>query len=262
MLFVMTLTAAAGLALFNGNRLVAQAAGSDALVQLPGGAGESDALAAAIAAAPGVAAATAIPQADVRASLETWMGPAARTADLPLPALVEVRMEPDAAPDRIAAALAEDFPAAQVVPRRTALGPLLAALRTVALFGLLLVLAIAAAAAAAIAIVTRAALAADRGTVATLHGMGATDAQVASGFLGAILRDALVGGAIGTALALAMLWAGIALGGSESLSLLVGGARLLGPIDLVMLLALPLLAAAMAYVVARATILRDLRSAL
>ncbi|MCJ7421155.1 FtsX-like permease family protein [Sphingomicrobium astaxanthinifaciens] len=255
MLFVMTVTGAAGLALANGSRLVAAASAGDYVVQLPGGADEADALARFVAAQPGVTEATAVPRAEVDALLARWLGPAAREADLPLPALVEVRVEGRAT--ALEAALADRYPGAGLAAQAETLAPLLGALRAVALAGLGLVLAIALAAAAAVVLATRAALAANRATIATLHGMGATDGQVARQFDRRIARDALSGGTLGSLLAILLLFA-VSRSGGASLSFLVGGARLIDAGDLALLFLLPPLAASIAYVVARATILRDL----
>ena len=261
LLFVMTITAAAGLAVWNGNRMVADAVDARSTVQLPGGIERTDELATFLSGRGDVAAAVAVDPAEVRATLETWMGPAAREAELPLPALVEIEMAPEADPAMLRADLRDAFPRARLVAQQRTLGPVIGALRAGALVGLALVLAVALAASVAIVLATRGALAANRGTIATLHGMGATDAQVAQTFLTGIRRDALVGGSLGTLVALCLLWL-LGSSGGSSLSFLVGGARLLGPLDLLLLLALPLLATLMAFVVARWTILRDLRRAL
>ncbi|WP_265587481.1 cell division protein FtsX [Sphingomicrobium arenosum] len=255
MLFVMTVTGAAGLALNNGSRMVAAASAGDYVVQLPGGADQAAALEAFVAAQDGVAEAAAVPQEDVDALLSRWLGPAAQEADLPLPALIEVRMDGEAAALR--SALAEEYPEAGLAAQAETLAPLLGALRAVALAGLGLVLAIALAAAAAVVLATRAALAANRATIATLHGMGATDRQVSRQFDQRIAREALTGGTLGSLLALMVLFA-VSRTGGASLSFLVGGASLLGWPEFLVLFALPPIAAGIAYVVARATILRDL----
>ncbi|WP_343344637.1 FtsX-like permease family protein [Sphingomicrobium sp. XHP0239] len=261
LLFVMTITAAAGLAVWNGNRLVAGAVEARSTVQLSGGIERTDELAEFLSNRDDVTEVRAIAPDEVRRTLETWMGPAAREADLPLPALVDVEMVRGADPALLRADLRNAFPRARLVAQQRTLAPVLGALSAVAALGLALVLAIALAASVAIALATRGALAANRSTIATLHDMGATDRQVAQTFLTGIRRDALVGGSLGTLVALLVLWLLGASGGS-SLAFLVGGTRLLGPLDLLALLLLPLLATLMAFLVARFTILRDLRRAL
>ncbi|MEN3972585.1 hypothetical protein WJS89_07875 [Sphingomicrobium sp. XHP0235] len=261
MLFVMTITAAAGLMVWNGNRSVAQAAAARHMVQLPGGIEQTDRLADFVAQADGVDAVRAVPPSETRATMERWMGPAARRADLPLPALVEVELGSERAAPALRAALTDAFPDARLVSNRSVLAPVLNALATVALVGLGLVLGIALAAAASIILATRAAIAANRSTISILHGMGASDTQIAQNFTPAIARDALVGGSFGTALAIALLLV-LATTGGDSLDFLSGNARLIGIGELALLALLPLLAAGMAFVVARATILRDLRAAL
>lgn len=258
LLFVMTITAASGLGLFNGSRLLIGASGERHIVQLPGALDDSAALEDFLSEQPGVTTARAMPAEELRGTLEQWLGPAATQADLPLPAIVDVKLDEGTDPLMLRSRLATRFPDAQLTSQRALMGPVLGALRTVSLLGLGLVVAIGIAAAVAVTLATRAALTANRKGIAILHGMGATDRQVAASFERRIALDALVGGTIGTVVALAVLAGLLTLGGGD-LAFLMGGQSLLGLADLLVLLLLPLLAAAMAFMVARTIILRDLR---
>jgi cell division transport system permease protein len=124
----------------------------------------------------------------------------------------------------------------------------------------LLVALIALATAAAVVLATRSALETHRGTIEVLHGIGATDLQVTRLFQRKIAIDALIGGTAGGAVAALVLLL-VAGGGLSALGDWTNGS-LLGWDDLLLLAALPLLAAILATVVARATVLAALRAQL
>src|SRR5205085_832174 len=185
---------------------------------------------------PGVSSVQAVPESDMRETLERWLGPAAESADLPVPALINF----DAAPGVDVAGLQKRAEAiasgARIVAHRESVGPLLHSLRLLqwVAFGLVLLLSIAAS--AAVVLAARGALDTHRFTIEVMHGIGATDIQVTHLFQRKILIDALVGslaGAFAAAVVLLVLASGAALAGE-----LTGGATL-GPIDLLILAALP-----------------------
>ncbi|MCM8558101.1 cell division protein FtsX [Sphingomicrobium sediminis] len=258
MLFVMTVSAAAGLALFNGSRMLDDASGARLIVQLPDGAETSDQVAQLAAEQPGVARAVAVPAEEIEATLEQWLGPALEDSGLPLPGLVEIDLAPDADRDAIAAVITDAAPDARLSAQQAILSPMLDALRATALTGLGLVIAAALAAVSVVILATRAALAANRSTIAILHGMGATDTQVARNFEGRIARDALAGGILGFLLG-GLLILLLGLQGGAGVDFLLGGNALIGPVDILILCLLPLVAAGLAFGVARRTILGDLR---
>ena len=133
----------------------------------------------------------------MRATLERWLGPEGAAADLPLPALVDVDLAPQASPQSVERAVERAVAGAQFIAHREALAPLTAALRSLGLLAVLLVLLIAAATAAAVVLATRGALDAQRATIDVMHGIGATDEQVARLFQRRIALDALAGGTVG-----------------------------------------------------------------
>ncbi len=62
----------------------------------PGRRGRIDDLLAAVRSAPGRARTSqAVPEAEMRRTLERWLGPAAQSADLPVPALINFDLEPE-----------------------------------------------------------------------------------------------------------------------------------------------------------------------
>ena len=124
----------------------------------------------------------------------------------------------------------------------------------------LLVALIALATAAAVVLATRSALDTHRGTIDVLHGIGATDLQVTRLFQRKIAIDALIGGIAGAVLAALVLLL-VAGGQVDALGDWTNGSLLRG-VDLVLLASLPLLAAILATVVARTTVLAALRAQL
>lgn len=262
MMFVMMIVAATGLALAGGARLGRDGVANRYSVQIADGrASEGRALAAARA-APGVARATAVSEAELRATLEQWLGPVAagEGADLPLPALIELDLAPGADPAPVAAAVRRAVPSAQFVADQARLAPMLGTLTALTVVAGLLVALIALATAAAVVLATRSALETHRGTIEVLHGIGATDLQVTRLFQRKIAIDALIGGFAGGAVAALVLLL-VAGGGFGALGDWTNGS-LLGAGDLLLLAALPLLAAILATVVARATVLAALRAQL
>jgi cell division transport system permease protein len=93
-----------------------------------------------------------------------------------------------------------------------------------------------------------------------MHGIGATDAQVARLFQRKIALDALSGGLAGAAAAGLVLL--IVAGGRAVWMEDFAGGPLLTPGDLLLLAALPLIGTLVATLVARQAVLRALRSAL
>jgi cell division transport system permease protein len=203
-----------------------------------------------------------VPEAELRATLEPWLGPVAAGvgADLPLPALIEVELAPGADPAPVAAAVRRAVPSAQFVADQSRLAPMLSTLTALTIVAGLLVALIALATAAAVVLATRSALETHRGTIEVLHGIGATDLQVTRLFQRKIAIDALIGGTAGGAVAALVLLL-VAGGGLGALGNWTNGS-LLGWDDLLLLAALPLLAAILATVVARATVLAALRAQL
>ena len=262
MMFVMMIVAATGLALAGGARLVREGVANRYSIQIADGrASEARALAAA-SAAPGVTSAVAVPEAELRETLEQWLGPVAAGdgGDLPLPALIDVELAAGADPAPVASAVRRAVPSAQFIADQSRLAPMLGTLTALTLISALLVALIALATAAAVVLATRSALETHRGTIDVMHGIGATDLQVTRLFQRKIAIDALIGGVAG-ALVAALVLLLVAGGGLGALGDWTNGS-LLRWSDLVLLAALPLLAALLATVVARTTVLAALRAQL
>ena len=260
MMFIMVVIAAAGLSLANAAAMVAKGVENRYSVQIANGAALAPRAGAALKDAPGVAAVRPVPEAEMRDTLERWLGPAGAQADLPLPALIDVDLKPGASPQAIAARVEQAVPGARFVAHSAMLGPMLRALRSLTWLAFALVVLIAIATAAAVVLAARGALDTNRATIEVMHGVGATDDQIARLFQRKIALDSLTGGLAGAGAAGIILLL-IAGGRAVWFDDLAGG-PLLDAGDLLFLAALPLIGAAVATVVARLAVLRALRESL
>ena len=262
MVFVTMIVAAAGLALSSSARVVGEGVEHRFLVEIPDGSSLAPAAVAAARTAPGVIGVAPVPEAELRAMLERWLGPLATSeaADLPIPALIDVDLAPGADPAAVASAIRARVPSATFAAHRDRLGPLLGTLRSLAIVAAAIVLLVVAATAAAVVLATRSALEAQRSTIEIMHGIGATDRQIGRLFQRKIEIDALIGSAIGAAAAAVVLLL-LAAGGLAGLGQWTGG-RLLGPVETLLLLLLPVAVVLLAAAVARWTVLKALRETL
>ena len=262
MMFVMITVAAAGLALAGGARLVREGVEHRYSIQIADGRAREGAAVAVVRRLPGVRSAVAVPEAELRRTLEQWLGPVAagEGGGLPLPGLIEVELAPGADPAPIAAAVSRAVPGAAFVADGARLAPMLGTLTALIVVAALLVWLIVLATAAAVVLATRGALDTHRATIEIMHGIGATDLQVTRLFQRKIAIDALIGGVGGAAVAgiVLLLLSG---GGIGALGDWTNGS-LLQWRDIALLAALPLLAAILATLVARTTVLRALRAQL
>lgn len=213
------------------------------------------ALVAAIAQVPGVTRVRAADRAELAVLLKPWLGDAGLDPELPLPVLIDVTAARDVA-GPVTAAARRIAPQVRVDGSARWLSPVRGLLATLGWLAIGLVLVIAAATAGVALLVARAGLDTHRDTIDVLHMLGSTDLQVARLLQRRIARDTLLGGAIGTLAALALValfQTRLALTGSQVL----GGATLL-PIDWTLLLLLPIGFALLATVATRLTVLQTL----
>lgn len=263
MMFLTVLAAAAGIGLAGAaTRLAGQIGGRVTIqvVEANPDARRAQATAAATAAegVPGVAAVRVVPEAEISALLEPWIGAGGLEADLPVPALIDVDLTEQGrgSLDQLRAAVTAAAPAARVDDNAQWLAPLASLIGALKWLAAGLVLLMVGATAATVVLAARAALDTHRETIEILHLMGATDVQVARLFQRRIALDALFGGLVGFILAGIVL---IALGnrvaalGSELL-----GSAAISAIGWGVLIVLPLFGVGLAMLVARVTILRAL----
>jgi cell division transport system permease protein len=259
MSFSILLIAAAGLALANTAGVLTRAIEGRYAVEVPNGAVDLDALTGAVKAAPGVLSVEAVPESDMRKTLEEWLGPAANSPDLPVPALINFDVRPGADLHPIEQRVQAIAPDARISAHRNSVAPLLRSLRILESVAFGLVLLLSAAAASAVVLAARGALDTHRFTIDVMHGIGATDLQLTHLFQRRIAIDAFAGSVGGGAAAAVVLFL-FATGASFAGELAAG--PLLSLADLLLLLLLPLALTALATWVARAAVLAALRQAL
>lgn len=155
----------------------------------------------------GIQSVRLLDQAETARLLEPWLGPAAATDTLPVPRLVDVKIDPGAAIDLggLSAKLSSIVPGAQLEDHRLPLGGFRrAALRADILIAIGLA-ALGVLACIAAMLLTRARLALHRRAFELFHLLGASDAAMIRPIEAEVLLEALLGGAIGAVGALVML---------------------------------------------------------
>ena len=264
MVALTVLAAGGGLALAN---LVERASGDlagAATVQIVEADGERRAAQAQAAVAvlsddPSVASVSLLPDEQVEALLEPWLGAGASDESLPLPTLIDLRFREEADEallERLRGKLARIAPSARIDAQSTWLAPVLRALSTLRWMSLGLVLLLAFTGAAAVWLAARNALGSNRDTIEIVHLLGGNDDQIARIFQRSILLDAIAGGVLGLVLGIgAVLLMGAQFAALDS-GLVAGGG--LGTGDWVILAMVPLFAVAIAVYTARMTVLSSL----
>ncbi|OHT19076.1 cell division protein FtsX [Edaphosphingomonas haloaromaticamans] len=206
---------------------------------------------------PAIASVHRVTDAEMQALLAPWLGKETLSGDLPVPVLIDATLKPGRHAGGIAAAIAPVAPAARVDDHARALAPLAGVIGTLKWLAGVLVLLMAGATAAVVVLTARGALNNHRPTIDVMHLLGATDVQIARLFQRRIAIDALAGGLLGLAAAvavLALLGTRLAALGSELV-----GAFALSPMHWALLAALPLAGMVMAMLAARWTVVAALR---
>jgi cell division transport system permease protein len=213
---------------------------------------------------PGVSGVRIVPPEELDQLVSPWLGPEAADADaVPVPALIDARIEGSVTPDRLAG-LRRDLrsvaPSARVDAQSSWLAPVFGAIESLQWLAVALIALLGVATAAAVLLAARTALGSNRDTIEIVHLLGGTDGQIARIFQRSIGLDAAVGGATGLALGtgailllsrqLAGLGAGLATGGS------------LGWLDWLVLALVPVAGIGVAMITARLTVIRALRKML
>lgn len=268
MVALTVIAAAAGLALSNTVRNAADALSGGVTVQVVEANPvernrQAEAAAKALRATPGVTAAEIVPQEEVERLIEPWLGARVSDGQIPVPALVDVRMREAVTGETLGALrrlVRQVAPAARVDAQSSWLKPVFGAIDSLQWLALALVALLGMALAAAVLLAVRTALGTNRETIEIVHLLGGTDAQIARVFQRAVGFDAAGGGAVGLALGLVVvLFLGQRFGGLEA-GLVQSGA--LGWIDWVLLALVPIAGLVLAMLTARITVLRALRKML
>ena len=264
MIFLTVLAAAMGIALSRGAAgLDADLAGRVTLQLVEANpirrAKQADALERYLAGQDGVRSFQRVSTAEVTALLEPWFGKAGLDADLPVPMMIDVVLDPTKPQTlpRLRQAVADLVPSARLEPHGQWLGPLVGVMGSLVWLAGLLVLLMAAACCAIIVLAARSALNTHRATIEVMHLLGASDPQIARLFQRRLGLDALFGASLGLfagSLAILLLGYRFTAMGSELL-----GSLGLGVLGWLALLALPLATALLAMLAARLTVLAALR---
>ncbi len=208
---------------------------------------------------PGVSAVTPVPQAEVDALVEPWLGSGIDGGDIPVPAMVDARVAGSlnsARLEAIRSALRAAVPTARVDAQSSWLGPVFGAISSLLWLALALVLLLGVATAAAVLLATRTALGSNRETIEIIHLLGGTDQQIARIFQRSTAVAAAEGGVAGLAAAVVVIvligrrFAGLGSGMASS------GA--LGWTDWLVVALVPIAGLVLAMITARWTVLRAL----
>ena len=283
MVGLMVIAAAGALALRNTGRAAASDLAGGITVQIVEARPEVRARLATRAAAilrdqPGVSEVELIPQGELDALVEPWLGAGGPEIDeggegiapdrdsragLPVPALIDARLAGPADPQRLAGlrdVLRREIPAARIDAQSTWLTPVFGAIESLTWLALALILLLGLATGAAVLLAARTALGNNRATIEIVHLLGGTDAQIAGIFQRSTAIDAAGGSLAGFAAA----WIVVVLLGRTfaeiQAGLVTGGA--LGWSDWLVLALIPLGAVALATLTARWTVMRALKGML
>ena len=220
-------------------------------------------VAALLAEAPLVRSVRVVPEAELTALLEPWLGPGAGDGDVPIPALIDVELSRRASRAELAeitATLADAGPGLRVDAQSEWLRPVHQALGALQYLALGLIALVALANAAAVWLAARNAFATHRETVEIIHLLGGTDRQITAVFSRAVLREAVLGAVIGTVLGAGAVWLlGQQFAALDSGMVASGGLALA---DWLVLAAIPLAGVLLALVTARITIALALKAML
>lgn len=174
---------------------------------------QADAAGEALANHPLVTSVRIVPDEELAALLEPWLGASAVNEDVPIPALIDVELtrrassnELDQLQNALDTALEPLGGEARVDAQSEWLRPVYNALAALQYLALALIALIGFATAAAVWLAARNAFASHRDTVEIIHLLGGTDAQVTRIFQRSVLRDAAFGALLGLVLGLAAVW--------------------------------------------------------
>ena len=206
----------------------------------------------------GIESAETLPEADIVALLEPWLGTGNVSLDLPLPRLIDVGLRAGPPPDvaALAARIEAAVPGARLDDHQVWVSGLVRLGRSVQAVAAAIVALIGMAAVAVVVFTTRAGLAVHQEIIEIMHIIGARDSYIARQFQRHALALGLRGGVVGLGLAAVTLAGGVALAGEVAAPLLP---RLEFPwAGWAALAALPLVVAAIATLTARFTVMRAL----
>jgi len=206
----------------------------------------------------GVASARPIPEDEIQALLEPWLGAGVAPDSLPLPRLIDVTLD-RAIPldlEALEARLALAVPSAMVDSHQSWRETVVALTRAFQGVALIVVSVVTIASIVMVVFATRGGLSAHRPVIDLLHLIGARDSYIARQFQTHALYTALKGGITGMVLAAATVIGLYAVSRTPGAPFAALG--LFGPLEWLAILATPLVTGLIAMLTARQTVLRTL----
>ena len=271
LVFLATLAFAAGMFLSSAGDTWRQSLSGTLTIQIPAALSANTSAAAAeehraqvsaaaelLRATPGIVSARRIPDAEIAAMLEPWLGKQVLGLDLPMPELIDAVVASDAGIDlsALSTRLAEVAPGALVDDHAVWLRRLtdFAGVAETVSFAVMIVILISAV--ATVIFTTRTGLAIHSDVVEVLHLIGAQDSYVARQFQVHTLRLATIGSVAGFAFGAGVVFLAQTYGGRLSGGLLLDLA--LGPLQWALLFVLPVVAILLVVVTVGITVMRVL----
>lgn len=271
LVFLATLAFAAGMFLSSAGDTWRQSLSGTLTIQIPAALSANTSSAAAeehraqvsaaaelLRATPGIVSARRIPDAEIAAMLEPWLGKQVLGLDLPMPELIDAVVASDAGIDlsALSTRLAEVAPGALVDDHAVWLRRLtdFAGVAETVSFAVMIVILISAV--ATVIFTTRTGLAIHSDVVEVLHLIGAQDSYVARQFQVHTLRLATIGAVAGFAFGAGVVFLAQIYGGRLSGGLLLDLA--LGPLQWALLFVLPVVAILLVVVTVGITVMRVL----
>ncbi len=150
-----------------------------------------------------------LPPEEIQDLIEPWLGTQDLADDIPLPALIDVklvRVATEAEYQSLRSALQTIAPGARIEPSSGYIAPVISLVRSFQWIAFGLVALLALATAAAVIISARSALNTHGETIAVVHLLGGTDRQISRLFQRRIALDALLGGWIGLVGGALIIW--------------------------------------------------------
>lgn len=221
---------------------------------------QANAAEAALSGHPAVVSVRRVPDEELDALIEPWLGVGADNEAVPIPALIDVRLQQGATEqtlNRLRGLLIDTAPAARVDAQSSWLAPVFSALTSMQWLALSLVVLLGLTSAAAVWLAARSALGTNQDTIEIVHLLGGTDRQIARIFERSIGFDATLGGAVGLGLGLiTVLVIGRQFAELGSGMMAGGGLRWF---DWILIALIPLAGVLLAMLTARLTVLSTLR---
>jgi cell division transport system permease protein len=204
-----------------------------------------------------VAEARRLSEGEIKSLIQPWMGEGAALDALPLPALIDIKLTPNADAAQLQSDLKTVEPAATIDSHTDTLDDVKTLVNTATLFMLLLTGVIILLAVITISGIIRSKLLIHQAEVETLHLIGASDEYIASQFRGHTLRGTFKGAVIGLLCTIATLFIIGAV--THTLQTNIFPHLKLMPVQWATLLIFPLLSGSLiAHLTAQATVLKEL----